>query len=126
VETLATEAPLSRAAAREAQYRRRLPRSLDELAGPADGTVQLPPHVAWSGLTALDLDRPRQRMSLYRTVLHEGQRDDLTAFLNYDLLLSQWPVLRTLVSPQVSRVWEAAFPELAARADLGERTRTRE
>jgi hypothetical protein len=126
VDALATQEPISRAAAREAQYRSRLPRSLDELAGPAHGTVQLPLHVAWSGLTALDLDRPRQRMSLYRTVLHEGQGDDLIAYLNHDLLVSQWPVLRTLVSPQISRVWEAAFPELAADAELGERDRTRQ
>jgi hypothetical protein len=95
-----------------------LPRSLEDLAGPEHGVVQLPLHVAWSGLTALDLDRPRQRMSLYRTVLHEGQRDDLTAYLNYSLLMSQWPVLRTLISPAISRAWEAAFPELAASSLL--------
>jgi hypothetical protein len=65
-------------------------------------------------------------MSLYRTVLHEGQCADLTAFLNCDLLVSQWPVLRTLVSPQITRVWEAAFPELAACAALDERPRVRE
>lgn len=114
MDTLAAQAPISRAAVLEARYRSRLPRSLDDLTGPTHGTVQLPLHVAWSGLTALDLDRPRQRMSLYRTVLHEGQRDDLTAYLNHDLLLSQWPVLRTLITPAITRVWEAAFPELAA------------
>ncbi|OMI33767.1 hypothetical protein SPAR_39825 [Streptomyces sparsogenes DSM 40356] len=32
-------------------------------------------HVAWSGLTRFDLDRPRSRMSMYRTVLAEGQHD---------------------------------------------------
>ena len=53
-------------------------------------------------------------MSLYRTVLHEGQRDDLTTYLNYSLLVTQWPVLRTLISPAIPRAWEAAFPELAA------------
>jgi hypothetical protein len=39
-----------------ARYRGRLPHSLDDLAGPDHGTVQLPLHVAWSGQTAFDLD----------------------------------------------------------------------
>ncbi|MGW1894184.1 hypothetical protein ACWCP6_28655 [Streptomyces sp. NPDC002004] len=94
------------------RYARRLPRSLDDLTGPVHGEVMLPLHVAWSGLRTYDLDRPRLRMSLYRTVLAEGQRDDLTTLLNQDLLLAQWPVLRTLVSRHIRLVWEDAFPAL--------------
>lgn len=52
-------------------------------------------------------------MSLYRLVLAEGQCEDLIAYLNRDLLLGQWPVLRTLISRHIRSVWEAAFPELA-------------
>jgi hypothetical protein len=52
-------------------------------------------------------------MHMYRIVLAEGQRDDVTAYLNQDLLVSQWPVLRTLVSRTVRDVWEATFPQLA-------------
>ncbi|MFI0780812.1 hypothetical protein [Streptomyces sp. NPDC021212] len=96
------------------RYARRLPSSLGELIGPSHGTVQLPLHVAWSGLTRFDLDRPRLRMSMYRTVLAEGQRDDLVTLLNRDLLVSQWPVLRTLISRAIRDVWESAFPELTA------------
>ncbi|MFD6152476.1 hypothetical protein [Streptomyces sp. NPDC060243] len=98
------------------RYTRRLPNSLTELAGPVQGSVQLPLHVAWSGLRCYDLDRPRQRMSLYRTVLAEGQRADLVAFLDRDLLLAQWPDLRTLISRHIRVVWEDAFPELATQA----------
>ncbi|MEU1628287.1 hypothetical protein ABZ746_23745 [Streptomyces sp. NPDC020096] len=97
------------------RYAGRLPGSLDDLAGPVHGEVELPLHVAWSGLRTYDLDRPRQRMSLYRTVLAEGQHDDLVALLSRDLLLIQWPVLRTLISRHIRRVWEEAFPTLAAR-----------
>ncbi|KPI24970.1 hypothetical protein OV320_8175 [Actinobacteria bacterium OV320] len=43
--------------------------------------------MAWSGMTSYDLGKPRQRMGLYRTVLHEGLRDDLPRYLNRDLLL---------------------------------------
>ena len=102
-----------------ARYQGRLPFTLDALSGPARGTVQLPPHVAWSGQTAFDLDRPKPCMHMYRIVLAEGQRDDVTAYLNQDLLISQWPVLRTLISRTVRDVWESAFPQLAPspRAD---------
>ncbi|AWI31782.1 hypothetical protein AB0K47_07990 [Streptomyces tirandamycinicus] len=97
------------------KFRRRLPESLDELHGPAHGVVELPLHLAWSGMTSYGLDKPRQRMGLYRTVLHEGLHDDLPRYLNRDLLLELWPVLRTLVGRTVRTVWEDAFPELASR-----------
>ncbi|CAL9628593.1 hypothetical protein [Streptomyces sp. enrichment culture] len=97
------------------KFRRRLPESLDELHGPTRGIVELPLHMAWSGMTSYDLGKPRQRMGLYRTVLHEGLRDDLPRYLNQDLLLELWPVLRTLVGRSVRAVWENAFPQLASR-----------
>ncbi|MGW4034610.1 hypothetical protein ACWEFL_35835 [Streptomyces sp. NPDC004838] len=94
------------------RYAGRLPAALDDLAGPDHGSVELPLHIAWSGLRTYDLDRPRQRMGLYRTVLAEGQRDDIARFLNRELLLAQWPVMRTMISRHVREAWEAAFPEL--------------
>ncbi|MER5530088.1 hypothetical protein ABT075_36815 [Streptomyces sp. NPDC002677] len=97
------------------KFRRRLPKSLDELQGPAQGVVELPLHMAWSGMTSYDMAKPRQRMGLYRTVLHDGLHDDLPRYLNQDLLLQMWPVLRTLVGRTVRAVWEDAFPQLAAR-----------
>jgi hypothetical protein len=102
----------------EERYRRRLPAALGELSGPANGTVQLPLHVAWSGQTAFDLDLPKPRMHLYRIVLAEGQLGDVTTYLNRDLLITQWPVLRTLISKTVRGVWESAFPELTEGQSL--------
>ncbi|MDQ1015698.1 hypothetical protein [Streptomyces afghaniensis] len=96
------------------KFRRRLPESLDELRGPTHGVVDLPLHMAWSGMTSYDLGKPRQRMGLYRTVMHEGLHDDLPRYLNQDLLLQLWPVLRTLVGRTVRTVWEDAFPQLAS------------
>ena len=106
-------APVSRAAVLEERYRSRLPETLDDLTGPGHGTVQLPLHVAWSGQTAFNLDLPKACMHLYRIVLAEGQRGDVATYLNRDLLLRQWPILRNLVSRTVRKVWEATFPELA-------------
>ncbi|OPG02874.1 hypothetical protein B1R27_30810 [Streptomyces sp. GKU 895] len=113
--------PASAPSAREvlrARYASQLPARLEELTGPTHGTVDLPLHVVWSGLSSFDLDRPRLRMSLYRTVLAEGLHDDLVVFLNKDLLIDQWPVLRTLVSRAIRDVWEHAFPELATARNI--------
>lgn len=52
-------------------------------------------------------------MSLYRTVLAEGQHDDLIAVLDRALLIEQWPDLRRMISRHIRDVWEEAFPELA-------------
>ncbi|MFJ6572296.1 transcriptional regulator [Streptomyces sp. NPDC091292] len=98
---------------RRDRFDRRRPGRLAELAGPVHGTVFLPLHLAWSGLTEFDLDQPRLRMSCYRIVLAEGQREDLVRYLDADLLTEMWPVLRTLVSRDLRDVWEHAFPELA-------------
>nr|WP_186767902.1 hypothetical protein [Streptomyces qinzhouensis] len=99
-----------------ARYAARLPGTLEELDGPRQGEISLPLHIVWSGLRTWDLDRPRSRMSLYRTVLAEGQRDDLTSYFDAGLLTSQWPVLRTLIPRAAREAWENAFPQLAPRS----------
>lgn len=111
-----TEKPHRRTAVLEDRYRGRLPRALTDLSGPQHGIVQLPLHVAWSGQTAFNVDLPKPCMHLYRVVLAEGQRDDVARFLNRELLIRQWPVLRKLVSSTVRTVWESAFPELRDEA----------
>ncbi|MGW3917206.1 hypothetical protein ACWEBX_37795 [Streptomyces sp. NPDC005070] len=46
------------------KFQRRLPDSLSELQGPAEGVVEPPATVVWSGLRAFDLANERQRMSV--------------------------------------------------------------
>ncbi|MEW1721032.1 transcriptional regulator [Streptomyces sp. NPDC093109] len=101
---------------RRAKFAQRLPTALSELAGPEHGTVSLPLHLAWSGLTTFDLDQPRLRMSYYRIVLAEGRHDDLIQYLHHELLVGLWPTLRSLVSRDVRVVWESAFGELVRSA----------
>jgi hypothetical protein len=108
--------PISRAVVLEQRYRSRLPRSLDDLAGPEHGTVQLPLHIAWSGLTAFDVERPPLCMSMYHIVLTEGLPEDLVAFINPRLLIGHWPILRKIVGRVIREVWESAFPELSEGA----------
>ncbi|MGZ3118270.1 transcriptional regulator [Streptomyces sp. H62] len=78
--------------------------------------MELPLLMPWSGMTSYDMSKPRLRMDLYRTVLHEGLRDDPPRYLDWDLLFQLWPVLRTLVGRTVLAVCEDAFPQLASRA----------
>ncbi|MEV5867633.1 hypothetical protein [Streptomyces tendae] len=98
------------------RYRSRLPERLQEPAGPVEGNVDLPLHIVWSGRTSYSLDRPKSRMTLYRTVLAEGLSEDLVTLLHHRLLTEQWPVLRRLISPYIREVWEDAFPELLRTA----------
>jgi hypothetical protein len=86
---------------------------LDDLRGPTAGTVQLPKHLDWSGEASYDLDRPARLASLYRTVLNEaGSADDLRAWLDGRRLKELWATL--WLPPQLRRLWESRFPELAA------------
>ncbi|MEV1055547.1 hypothetical protein [Streptomyces sp. NPDC049887] len=107
------------------RYRSRLPKRLQELAGPIEGNVDLPLHIVWSGRTSYSLDRPKSRMTLYRTVLAEGLREDLVTLLHHRLLAEQWPVLRRLISPYIREVWEGASRSCCApRCDRDRRPDT--
>lgn len=98
-----------------AGYASRLPGTLADLAGPAHGRVDLPLHVAWSGLRTYHLDEPRQCMGLYRTVLAKWQRDDVVSFLNRDLLLALWPRIRTTISRHVRGSGRKRSPSSSTR-----------
>jgi hypothetical protein len=92
---------------------------LDDLRGPTEGTVELPPHLDWSGNARYDLDKPARLASMYRTVLNEaGSIDDLRAWINGRRLAQLWPTL--WLPPRMRRLWESRFPELASlRAQAG-------
>lgn len=89
-----------------------LPSSLTELTGPTRGPVDLPLHLAWSGLRSFDLDDGKLLLGMYRIVLTTGLRDDYIQFLDGNLLISRWPRLRKMVGRGVRKVWEGAFPQL--------------
>jgi hypothetical protein len=99
---------------------RQLPQRLEELRGPCEGVVELPLHVAWSGLRAYDLADEKLLLGLYRTVLTSGFNDDYTTFLNADLLRTHWPRLRRMIGRGVRTAWENAFPQLRTAASAAE------
>lgn len=87
---------------------------LEDLSGPAAGTVELPLHLTWSGLRSFDIGDEKLLLGLYRIVLTNGLRDDLIGYLNAELLVRHWPRLRIAVGKPVRTCWEQRFPELVA------------
>jgi len=104
-------APVSRAAVLEERYRR-LPESLTT--SPGRATAPSSCHCTSPGLVRRPSTWtcPRPACTCTASCPPKGQRGDVAAYLNRDLLLKQWPVLRNLIGRTVRRVREAAFPEL--------------
>lgn len=102
----------SRAPSRWGYGSERLPATLDELAGPESGSVELPLELAWSGLRVFHLGDVKLLLGLYRIVLNNGSRDDFVHYLNRDHLVRHWPILRKMLGRGVRETWEDTFPEL--------------
>ncbi|MEU9408768.1 hypothetical protein AB0E08_24180 [Streptomyces sp. NPDC048281] len=88
------------------------------MTGPTHRCVDLPLHLAWSGLRSFDLDDDKLLLGMYRIVLTTGLHDDYIQFLDGSLLTSRWPRLQRMVGRGVRTAWEDAFPEL--RPDAGQ------
>jgi hypothetical protein len=91
-------------------------RDLADLRGPASGEVMLPLRLFWSPPgRVFDLDDPFMLRSMYQVVLGEAIRaEELTGYLNGDLLLAVW---RDLYLPKgVRRAWEELHPALRSAA----------
>ena len=89
---------------------------LASLRGPAEGTVELPLWLYWSGSSpAFDLGKPFMRRWLYEIVLREaGRAEDLTSYLDAGTLIALWPEL--YLPGGVRRAWEEHHPVLRAAA----------
>lgn len=103
--------PRPRLPSRWAGVEAKLPPDLDQLVGPADGVVELPLDLAWSGDRRFDLADPVQRYLYHMTVLTSAvTREHYTSWLNASLLCGDWGRLRL---PRALReTWQAHFPEL--------------
>ena len=87
--------PRPRLPSRWAGVEAKLPPALDQLAGPADGVVELPIDLAWSGDRRFDLADPVQRYLYHMTVLTSAvTREHYTGWLNASLLCGDWSSLR--------------------------------
>jgi hypothetical protein len=90
--------------------------SLDDLHGPALGTVELPLWLFWSRPDrTFDLSDPELRRWLYEIVLREaGCAEDLATYLDRDTLIALWPGL--YLPEGVRQAWEDRHPALRAAA----------
>jgi hypothetical protein len=88
--------------------------SLAGLRGPDHGVVELPLRLFWSAPGhAFDLDQPSMAQAMYEAVLREASRpEDLTSYLNGDLLVATWPEL--YLPAGLRRAWEDRHPALRA------------
>ncbi len=93
--------PLGKVLPRRRGIAARIPERLDDLRGPARGTVVLPVHLTWHGLREFDVSEAGGRLRLYTIVLSQGSRNDIARFLHPGLLRQDWPQLRGLVAPGV-------------------------
>ncbi|MEU0041062.1 hypothetical protein [Streptomyces sp. NPDC006333] len=89
------------ASSRWAPAEEQLPADLAELAGPTEGVVELPLHLAWSGLRALDLGDEKLLLGMYRIVLLAGRYEDYARYLDAALLVAHWPTC--------ARCWVVAY-----------------
>lgn len=88
--------------------------SLEDLRGPAAGTVKLPLHLFWSAPDAtFNLDDPGARRQLCETVVREARHpDDLARYLDGGMLAALWPAMH--LPRGVKQAWEDQHPVLRA------------
>jgi hypothetical protein len=87
----------------------RLPQRLEDLRGPAKGVVVLPRHLSWPGLRECDVTDDNIRRSMYGMLLSQGRRNDVARFLNAQLLIKDWPLIRASLDPKLRRWCERRF-----------------
>lgn len=88
------------------------PDSLDDLAGPYEGTVFLPHHLHWAtsdGVT-VDIGTLAGRQEAYSAAMEEGTVEDICRIVNLQHLLADWPHL--FWSLALRQVWEDKFSRL--------------
>jgi hypothetical protein len=89
----------------------RVPR-WDELCGPMTGVVILPNRLCWSGPADFDVADPVERLNLYTLLMSCGQRADVAAYVNGELLRHDWPKVKRLTTRELTSVWEQQLPPL--------------
>lgn len=96
--------------------RRVVTADLSSLGGPAEGTLEVPRRLFWSGdenCGSVDLADSAAVAGVYESIIDVARtEDDLAAYLNRELLVRAWPVLGMSLAKR--QAWEARNPELAA------------
>ncbi|MER6442773.1 hypothetical protein ABT275_41685 [Streptomyces sp. NPDC001185] len=78
--------------------------------------MELPLHLAWSGLRTFDLGDEKLLLGMYRIVLLNGKYGDYSRYLDAGLLVAHWPILRKMLGRGVRTAWENRFSQLRSAA----------
>lgn len=84
--------------------------SLQDLCGPASGTIRLPRWVRWQNDADIDVSIPGRLHMAYQALLSEGTAEVQTELMNKTLLIEAWPELN--LDHRVIDLWEARFAVL--------------
>lgn len=81
------------------------------LRGPTSGTVSLPVSIDWTPANRYDMSIGRRVQTMYETVLRSASSEnDLIEFLDRDLLIKSWAVLR--LPRFIRQAWESQHSDL--------------
>ncbi len=86
------------------------PLRLEDLAGPAEGVLELSRRVYWGPQSAFDLSDPGHLQTAYQALVRVGAVEDQVQFLNWSVLVEAWP--RLVLPVRCRQLWESRFPQL--------------
>lgn len=90
-----------------------VPDSLDALAGPSSGVIELPRTLYWGPEQDVDLSDHSDTQRMYQAVVRIGTVDEQKEWLDRNTLIRIWP---DLVLPiRCIAAWESRFPELSGQ-----------
>ncbi|MEV7661413.1 hypothetical protein [Paenarthrobacter sp. NPDC089316] len=88
-----------------------VPDSLEDLKGPASGTVQLPIHLDWGPERRYDVADDASCRSLYQlTLQNSGSTEEMSGIINAGRLTTLWPSMR--LPDRCRQLWNDAFAQL--------------
>jgi hypothetical protein len=86
-----------------------LPKRIEDLRGPAQGTIVLPRYMSFPGLREYDVTDDAVRRTMYGIVLTQGQGNDVARYVNAGLLRADWPHIKDALDPRLRRVCNRRF-----------------
>jgi hypothetical protein len=96
-----------------------VPDKLEDLQGPAFGTVELPIHLDWGPERHYNIDDDASCSALYQlTLQNSGSVEEICRIVNAERLAKLWSTM--LLPTRCRGAWEAVFPELPAYTEAKE------
>ncbi|MCI0142162.1 hypothetical protein KNN17_11285 [Arthrobacter bambusae] len=88
-----------------------VPDELDDLHGPAAGTVELPLHLDWGPERTYNLDDAGSCSVLYQlTLQNSGSIEEICRIVNAGRLTALWSTM--ILPARCRQLWETSFPQL--------------